>query len=217
MSPDLKCHVDIVFCIDCTGSMSPVLDLVKEKIRKIPDDLKAAISKNGQHQFKIRVRVVAFRDFAWDSDCLEVSEFFTIDPPIDLTNFELFVNGLSAGGGGDEPDSGLEALAIALGSDWTDEGDRQRHFVVMFTDSSAHRLEDRVGAVPKEFLGLIPDSLDELTDVWDGGQAAKLKKSARRLIVFGPDSYPWNTISDAWSDVVFVPSNRKKDSGTDFF
>ena len=218
MSQGLQYHIDIVFCIDCTGSMSSVIDLVKEKVRKFPSDLKDALAKKDKQVHELRVRVVAFRDFASDSDCLEASEFFTIDPPIDLTNFELFVDGLSAaGGGGDEPESGLEALAIALGSDWTDEGDKQRHLVVMFTDASAHRLEDRVGAVPSAFTDVVPDSLDALTDNWDGGQAVKLKRSARRLIIFGPDAYPWNTISDAWSDVVFVPGNRSNDSGTDFF
>ena len=218
MSLGLKYHVDIVFCIDCTGSMSPVIDLVKEKVRKIPDDLKVAMSKKGQHQRRIRVRVIAFRNFAWDSDCLEASEFFVIDPPIDLTNFELFVDGLSAaGGGGDEPESGLEALAVALGSDWTDKGDKQRHLVVVFTDASAHRLEDRVGAVPAAFSGLVPNSLDDLTDMWEGGIGVNLNKDARQMFVFGPDTYPWNTISDAWSDVVFVSGNRSNDSGTDFF
>jgi hypothetical protein len=26
------------------------------------------------------------------------------------------------------------------------------------------------------------------------------------LIIFGPDAYPWNTISDAWGQTVYLPS-----------
>jgi hypothetical protein len=218
MSLGLRYHVDIVFCIDCTGSMSPVIDLVKEKVRKFPIDLNDALAKKDQHVHELRVRVIAFRDFASDADCLEASEFFIVAPPTDLADFKLFVNQISAnGGGGDEPESGLEALAIAIGSDWTDHGDKQLHLIMMFTDASAHPLESRVGAIPATFTHVVPDSLEGLTDMWDRGMGVNLNRGARQMIIFGPDAYPWRTISDAWSDVVFVPSNRDNGSGTDLF
>jgi hypothetical protein len=211
MSLGLQYHVDIVFCIDCSGSMGPIIDLVKEKVRKFPIDLKNALAKKGQPVHELRVRVIAFRDFASDTDCLEASEFFIVTPPTDLTDFTLFVNQLSTnGGGGDEPESGLEALAIAMGSDWTDHGDKQRHLIVMFTDASAHKLEDRIGAIPSQFTDVVPADIDGLTDNWDGGQATKLKKTARRLIIFGPDAYPWNVISDVWGQTVYLPSQAGK-------
>ena len=210
MSQGLNYHIDIVFCIDCTGSMSPVIDLVKDKVRKFPNDLKDALAKKDKQVHELRIRVIAFRDFESDSDALEASEFFVVEPSTDSANFESFVNRLGASGGGDEPESGLEALAIAMGSDWTDSGDKQRHLVVMFTDASAHKLEDRVGAIPSQFIDVVPADFDGLTDNWDGGQAVKLKKTARRLIIFGPDCAPWNTISDAWGQVVYLPSQAGK-------
>ena len=218
MSLGLQYHVDIVFCIDCTGSMGPVIDLVKEKVRKFPIDLNDALAKLGQYVHELRVRVIAFRDFASDTDCLEASEFFTVAPPTDLADFTLFVNQISAtGGGDDEPESGLEALAIAICSDWTYQGDKQRHLIVMFTDASAHRLESRVGAIPAAFTHVVPGSLEDLNDMWDGGMGVVLNRDARQLIIFGPDAYPWRTISNAWSDVVFVPGNHDNGSGTDLF
>ena len=153
MSLGLQYHVDIVFCIDCSGSMGPVIDLVKEKVRKFPIDLKDALATKEKQVHELRIRVVAFRDLESDSDALEVSEFFMVEPSTDSANFESFVSRLGASGGGDEPESGLEALAIAMGSDWTDKGDRQRHLIVMFTDASAHKLEDRVGAIPSLHQG----------------------------------------------------------------
>ena len=201
----LRYHIDIVLCIDCSGSMASVIESLKKNVCNIPKDLRTALKQKSKNCSELRIRIVAFSDL----NAIKVSNFFVVGPQRDTTDFELYVNHLSLSGGVyGGPNSGLEALAIALGSDWTDKGDKQRHLIVMISESSAHRLEDRVGEVPTEFLGLVPDSLDELTDVWDGGQAVKLKRSARRLIIFGPDAYPWNTIADHWGQTVYLPSQQ---------
>jgi len=206
----LRIDVDIVFCIDCTGSMSPVIDLVKEMVRKFPNDLKDALARKEQQVHELRSRVIAFRDFANDSDALEASEFFIVEPSTDTASFESFVNRLAASGDGDEPESGLEALAIAMGSDWTDKGDKQLHIVVIFTDASAHKLEDRVGAIPSQFTDVVPADFGALTDNWNGGQTVKLKRNGRGLIIFAPDCAPWTTISDTWRQTVYLPSQAGK-------
>lgn len=210
MAQGVQYNLDLVFCIDVTGSMTPVIDLVKEKVRKFPHDLKDALAVKDKLINTFRIRVIAFRDCGNDSDSLIASEFFTVEPSTDLAKFESFVSGLSASGGGDEPESALEALGIAQASDWTHEGDKQRHVIVMFTDASAHKLEERVGEIPSAFRDQIPASLDELTDRWDGNQAVRLKKLARRLVIFGPDAYPWNVIGDAWGQTVWLPSQAGK-------
>ena len=48
-----------------------------------------------------------------------------------------FVSQLTAGGGGDEPESALEALALAIKSPWERSMDKRRHIVVVCTDASA--------------------------------------------------------------------------------
>lgn len=199
-----------MFCLDCSGSMGPVIGLVKDTVLKITSDLVDKYKKKGKHVKELRVRIVAFRDLANDLNSLEISEFFLFEPSTHREDFKLFLNRLEPSGGGDEPESALEALAIAIGSDWTDKGDRQRHLIVMFTDASAHKLEDRIGAIPSQFSDVVPADLNGLTDNWDGGQATKLKKAARRLIIFGPDAYPWNEISDAWGQTVYLPSQAGK-------
>ena len=210
MSQGFQYHIDIVFCIDVTGSMTPVLDVVKEKVRKFPHDLKDVLAVKDKIVNTLRIRTIAFRDLANDADAMQASEFFVVEPNNDLPKLESFINGLSASGGGDEPESALEALAIAIMSDWTHDGDRERHIIVMFTDASAHKLESRVGEVPGPFKDQVPASLDELTDRWEGNQAVRLKKNSRRLLVFGPDAYPWNTIGDSWGQTVWLPSQAGK-------
>jgi hypothetical protein len=210
MAQGLQYHIDIVFCIDVSGSMAPVIDLVKEKVRKFPHDVRDKFAKKDKLVNTLRVRVVVFRDLGNDADALSASEFFVVEPSTDLARFESFVNGLSASGGGDGPESALEALGVAQASAWTHEGDRQRHIIVMFTDASAHKLEDRVGEVPGAFRDQVPASIDELTDRWDGGQTARIRKWARRLVIFGPDVYPWNVIGDSWGQTVWLPSQAGK-------
>jgi len=210
MAQGLQYHIDIAFCIDVTGSMTPVIDMVKEKVRKFPNDLRDALAKKDKMIDTLRIRVVAFRDFGNDADALSASEFFVVEPSTDLAKFESFVNGLSASGGGDEPESALEALGVAQASAWTHEGNKQRHLIVMFTDASAHKLEDRVGEVPGAFRDQVPSSLDELTDRWDGNQSVRIKDKARRLVIFGPDAYPWNVIGDSWGQTVWLPSQAGK-------
>ena len=210
MSQGFQYHIDIVFCIDVTGSMTPVLDVVKEKVRKFPHDLKDKLATKDKVVNTLRIRTIAFRDFANDADAMQASEFFVVEPGTDLAKFESFINGLSASGGGDEPESALEALGVAQMSNWTHEGDKQRHIIVMFTDASAHKLESRVGEVSGPFKDQVPASLDELTDRWEGNQSVRIKKNCRRLLVFGPDAYPWNTIGDSWGQTVWLPSQAGK-------
>ena len=190
--------------------MTPVIDLVKEKVRKFPHDLRDRLAKRDKIVNTLRIRTIAFRDFGNDSDALNASDFFVVEPSTELAKFESFVNGLAASGGGDEPESALEALGIAQCSNWTHEGDKQRHVIVMFTDASAHKLESRVGEIPSAFRAQVPASLDELTARWDGDSSSRLKKPARRLIVFAPDIYPWNVIGDSWQNTVWLPSQAGK-------
>jgi hypothetical protein len=205
------CKIDIVFCVDVTGSMQPVIESVKSFILKFPDDLINKHLQKGKKVDQIRVRVVAFGDCKTDTNAINASPFYAKLPAEQNSEFNFFVNALRANGSG-EPKSALEALSIAMCSDWVLDGDRQRHIIVLFTDGSAHPLEDRVGEVPAAFASQIPSSIDELTDAWEGGGqgaggfATTIGQRARRLVLLAPEIYPWPTIGDSWPNTVFLPS-----------
>ena len=211
MSQGVSYKIDIVFCVDVTGSMQPFIESVKEHILSIPGELLFKLSVKGKTANQIRVRVVAFGDCKTDTNAINASPFFTVLPAGQNSEFDYFVSALRANGSG-EPKSGLEALSVAMCSDWVLDGDRQRHIVVMFTDASAHPLEDRVGEVPAAFASQIPSSIDKLTDGWEGGGqsasgfATTIRQPARRLVLFAPDMYPWPAIGDSWQQTVFLPS-----------
>jgi hypothetical protein len=198
----LSYAVDIVFCIDVTGSMTPILDAVKANALGFYDDVQTNLTAKGKHVEQLRVRVVAFRDFAADGPAaLEESPFFTL--PAERAGFSEFVNGLIPQGGGDHPESGLEAVAVAINSPWTTTGDRRRQVIVVWTDQPAHPLNPSV--VPADLSSRIPGDFSALTDAWEDEQGV-MASNSKRLILFAPDGPGWSDISAVWENVVHHPS-----------
>jgi hypothetical protein len=198
----LSYAVDIVFCIDVTGSMTPILDQVKANALRFYDDVQSNLTAKGKNIDELRVRVVAFRDIEADGEAaLQESPFFAL--PTEQGGFSAFVNGLTAEGGGDAPESGLEAVALAMTSPWTTRGDRRRQVVVVWTDQPAHPLD--ASALPPELGGRVPADFSALTDLWEDPQGP-LGSSSKRLILFAPDGPGWSDISGVWENVVHNPS-----------
>ena len=206
--------VDIVMCIDLTGSMQPCINTVKSRALQFWPDLQEALKNASKYVSDVRVKVIGFRDFEADgAKSLEVSRYFNLSEQgsSDPEEYKKFVNGLVAEGGGDEPENALEALSLAIQSDWVQTGDKRRHVIVMFTDASAHKLENANRSNPY-YPQDMPASLEELTDIWmtptSGQQVSKikLKQPAKRLVVFAPQMYPWPEIYESWTQVVYNPT-----------
>ena len=198
----LSYAVDIVFCIDVTGSMTPIIDAVKANALGFYDDVQTNLTAKGKNVAQLRVRVVAFRDFVADgAAALEESPFYAL--PDERNAFSEFVNGLIAEGGGDAAESGLEAVALAVNSPWTSAGDRRRQVIVVWTDQPAHTLDASV--VPADLASRVPADFSALTDVWEDEQGL-MGSSSKRLILFAPDGPGWSDISAVWENVVHHPS-----------
>jgi hypothetical protein len=198
----LSYAVDIVFCIDVTGSMNPILDAVKANALGFYDDVQSNLTEKGKNVAQLRVRVIAFRDLAADGPAaVEESPFYEL--PGDRGGFSEFVNGLVAQGGGDAPESGLEAVSLAINSPWTSTGDRRRQVIVVWTDQPAHPLG--ASLVPADLASRVPADFSALTDAWEDEQGL-MGSSSKRLILFAPDGPGWSDISAVWENVVHNPS-----------
>jgi hypothetical protein len=198
----LSYAVDIVFCIDVTGSMTPIIDQVKANALRFYDDVQSNLTAKGKNVDQLRVRIIAFRDFAADgAAALDESPFFTL--PDERADFSEFVNGLVAEGGGDAPESGLEAVALAIDSPWTTTGDRRRQVIVVWTDQPAQPLSPSV--LPPDIASRVPADFSALTDAWEDEQG-RMGSSSKRLILFAPDGPGWSDISGVWENVVHHPS-----------
>jgi hypothetical protein len=186
--------------------MGPILNEVKESALSFYEKITEALAKKNRTVLHFRIKVIAFRDFYCDGDlALSESRFFEL--PDDNTQFRDFVSSIEAAGGGDEPENALEAIALAMASDWVKEGTKKRHIIMIWTDASAHPLEKALEGKPSNYPQGIPETMTELGDWWANRQSGKMIHSAKRLIIFAPDTQPWTEISIAWENTVFISSS----------
>jgi len=203
MSQGVTYAVDIVLVIDATGSMSSIIDRVKDGAVRFHEELDKVMARKDKHIDDLRIRVVAFRDYYHDdSDALVCSDF--IDLPADQGELERFVADIKAVGGGDAPETGLEGLAEAMRSPWTRSGTRRRHVIVVWTDAGTHPLEKNAGSKPGRYPADMPANLNALTDMWEGQDF--MDANAKRLVLFTPDAYAWSDIATHWESCMHYPS-----------
>ncbi|WP_406545595.1 vWA domain-containing protein [Succinimonas sp.] len=205
MKNRLEYNVDIVFCIDVTGSMGPLLETVKENALSFYNDLMNEMMQKGKNIDVIRARVVAFRDYLADGgNAMLITDFYDLKEQSDM--FDKVIRSLHPEGGGDEPEDALEALAYAIKSKWTTGGDKRRHLIVVWSDASTHEIgfSSSSASYPKNMV----KSFDELTNLWDGESESGgcMDSNSKRLLIFAPEAEYWTTIADTWDNVIHFPS-----------
>ena len=201
----IKRNIDVVFCIDGTGSMAPCIESVKSNARRFHLEFVSAMTDLGSEIDSMRVKVIVFRDYHDDGDQAMVeSPFFEL--PTDTADFEKFLAEISANGGGDGPENGLEALCYAMKSDFT-TGSKDRQVIVLFTDADALELKERA-----DEEGYPADMVDEagLVEMWactaqDAG--FKLRERNKRLVMFAPDGTKYKELKSQLNRSVFEPVN----------
>ncbi|MCD8095723.1 MAG: hypothetical protein LUE12_06295 [Ruminococcus sp.] len=216
-----KMDVDVIFVLDVTSSMSPIIEKCKKLIREFDEYLLGKIIEmNGRYCRVIRAKLITFRDFYVEKNdyALYSSDFFILVE----NNFSnedgkkgliSELNKLKAVGGGDAPESALEALSIAMKSDWTlPEIDvKNRYIIILFTDADAHPLEkiNECLYIPDGYPeDDVPKSLEELMDAFEsdkktrsgfcfGDSEGLYSPSSRRLVLFCPKNNTWKK----WAEV----------------
>lgn len=197
--------VDIVLCIDATGSMENltgsqkrIINMVKENALRFYDDMLHKMEAKHKPMAQLRVRVICFRDYLADGEeAMKATDFFLL--PQQSQEFEACINGIHADGGGDIPEDGLEALAYAIRSKWTTHGVKKRQVIVVWTDAGTHELG--YGKSAPNYPKGMPENLSVLEDWWDS-----MDDYAKRLIIYAPDTNYWNYISENWEKVYHIPS-----------
>ena len=204
----MKYNVDIVFVIDATGSMSDLIDIVKNNAINFHSDIQEVMSKKGKTIQDFRIKVIAFRDYIADGeDAMLRTDFFNL--PDETEEFKETVNSISAFGGGDEPEDGLEALAFAIRSKWNTEGLKRRQLIVVWSDASTHPLGfgKHIDNYPKKMAA----DFNELTKWWgDKDNNGYMDYNSKRLILFTPDVPGWSDIRNSWDNVIHYMSEAGK-------
>lgn len=197
-------NVDMVFCIDATGSMGPVIDTVKENALHFYQDVVEVMRQKQKTIDRMRIRVIAFRDYQADNDkAMMVTSFFEL--PQQAEDLERCIRSIHAMGGGDEPEDGLEALAYAIKSDWMKEGNKKRNIIVVWTDASTHQIG--FGKKSSSYPKGMPEDFSELTRWWgDEQNESWISNASKRLVLFAPEKPYWQHITATWNNVVHYPS-----------
>lgn len=137
--------VDIVFLLDISGSMQPSIDALRDNISSFVDTLANPDANGGSPVKDWRIKVSGYRDSMSDGSQWWVD--FPFSTSIDEVKSNLA--SLEAKGGGDEPESLLDALfriATLPSTDRLDDPNpdmwRHRHaaarIVIFFTDATYH-------------------------------------------------------------------------------
>jgi len=179
--------VEIAICPDITGSMQDVLDDIKSNLSHVYQSIANDYKKFGIAIYYVRVKIVAFRDFYdMKASAMEISPFYYL--PNEKNQHQNTMDSLPATGGGDRPESSLEALALGIMSDWNNTKNKDQ-LLVLFTDAPLHPLEMNSDNKYENYPLNIPLSLDGFRDVWESGTYIKnLEKNiigCRRLSRMG--------------------------------
>ena len=122
----IKGIADIVFCIDATASMQNCIDNVKANVENFAISIKTS-SPNTKVDW--RARILGYRDFNVDTEYL-LNKFDFVSSHEEL---QSQLDQVLADGGGDAPESTLDAILYAsLQSNWRNPGHK---IVVVFTDA----------------------------------------------------------------------------------
>ena len=188
-------NVDIVICIDGTASMAPIMDKVKENVSDFCYNFIDALESREKSVEKVRAKVIVFRNYGFDDEPMTVSDFYTL--PEQREEFNSFVNGIEAKGGDGGPTNALEAIALALKSDWTTNGNKRRHVIMVYTDKAAIPLGDSAGLTG--YPEGMPADLSALYGWWEGLTAVgTYSAKAGRMFAFAPKVYPWTDL-EVWN------------------
>lgn len=200
-----KRNIDVVFCIDGTGSMSPCIGSVKENARRFHVEFVSAMTDLGSEIDSMRVKVIVFRDYHDDGkQAMVESPFYEL--PTDSADFEKFLSDITATGGGDGPENGLEALYYAMKSDFT-TGAKDRQVIVLFTDAEALELRERAGEpnYPKDMVD--KKGLEDLWACASQDSSIKLRERNKRLVVFAPEGSKYKEYTAVLNRSIFEPVN----------
>lgn len=226
-------HLDLVMCIDATGSMQNTIDAVKNAALTFEKDLNAELAKRKIDPFEsMRIKPIFYRDFGGnnyhspprdlrdygDRPPMKVGSFWRL--PDQAAYFSSFVKGERASGGGDLPESGLECINEAMGSDWTKAGasvvggasagktiTASFNVVAVWTDADAHPPGHALSlknpdyppadVMPRIWSG--PPAAPGITEKWNS--SGRMDRSNRMLVFFGNPGTPnWIPVRAFWQD-----------------
>lgn len=187
---EYKYTVDVVMLMDISGSMSDEINMVKRNANNFYSLFKGKCDAKGIDLLGLTTQVVTFSDINVDGKAaLNKSIVYNMENEEEHNAYEAYVNSISLAYGGDDPESGLEALATAFTrEDWGPDDGLHRQIFILWTDATYKTVNEGIckkleydaegNAVYTPMYTEF--SFNQVKDMWNG------LSSGRRLILFAP-------------------------------
>eukprot|EP00742_Colponemidia_sp_Colp-10_P009398 GILJ01010245.1.p1 GENE.GILJ01010245.1~~GILJ01010245.1.p1 ORF type:complete len:871 (-),score=160.71 GILJ01010245.1:110-2722(-) len=126
--PDIPASLDLVFCVDCTGSMGSYIQSAQDNIRRI---VASIVDLEG---CDFRFGLVCYRDHPPQDSSYVVN---VCDFTNELSQMQANVNAMEANGGGDGPECVVDGLNAVLGMPWRADASK---ICIFIADAPPHGL-----------------------------------------------------------------------------
>lgn len=210
--------LDIVMCIDATGSMQNTLNSVQQSAATFDGQLRSELGLEANDpRFKIRVRPIYFRDWKdtqyhdiyptyYRDGLIMANDFFDLDDSGDTSAFQSFLNSEYASGGFDYPEASGACMNEGMRSNWYDV-ENQTDFpedenltvfpiIVVWTDNSIQQL----WRTQSYMSTTQPTTYSSFEAQWNN--PAIIPQDPKLLVLFGPQNYSgWSTVK-YWDNYV---------------
>ena len=206
LQTQLSMTVNVVFVLDRTGSMRRFAAQAKKRVKDMYSSIQRKCEEKGRMVSALNACIADFGDVNYEKDWISLSPVFHLSEGSEQVEaFRKYVDGIRIhGGGGDGPESGLEALSAVIHSyDLSSDADRTRTVYVILTDAPAHPLHSAANC--GWYPAYAEQDLAGLYAAWLDVQGRNSPRS-KRMVIFAPDVYPWREISDTWVQVNFRES-----------
>ena len=208
-----KLYVDVVMCMDISGSMSDEINMVKQNAIDFYNLFNDKCVAANIKLLGLTTQVVTFSDINVDREqALNESDIYDLKDANQKAAFESFVNNIYLAGGGDGPESGLEALAAAFHREsWGVNDGYHRQVIILWTDAPYKTINEGIyqklvvdekgDPVLDEFQNYVYEpmytaySYDEVYAMWNK------MPTGRRMILFAPASTWGESNAGSWSNM----------------
>ena len=207
-SMNISRNLDLVFCIDGTGSMRPIMDDIKENAIRLYSQLVEECYVHGASVGALRVKVITFRDYESEGeDAIEESPFFELPDDDDL--FSEHLKSIVPGGGAGKGACGYEALHYAMRGEFV-HGPKDRQIIVLITDTYPRPMpkRGRKGYYPEHM-----SKFEDLINDWAGASQnpeITLTPRGKRMVLFAPADSGYRDLATYMKGSIFQPVEKNK-------